>query len=211
MANVSAPNSKRFKGWYFDAVNNRLEYYYNGTKVGHLSANGMSITDDSTSRMADGVLDSNALSGTVLVSDVEAKVKQHVVRLGTIAAAASNGAGALMSDMKFVAPAAIKIVSAWAANISASDVTTGTATSSASYRRMTLIANTAGTGSGTDIVCSLNATASSASNATRAFTTVNSAIPAGSIILASHLTVGAETADGTDMAARIVQFVYELQ
>jgi len=204
MPNKPSPQSPRFKGWWNDMVNNRLEYYYNGTKVGHLTASGFTITDDVTARMTNGELTTDGVADG-------STVKQHVARLGTIAAVASNGAGALMSDIKFVAPAAIKIVSAWAANISASDVTTGTATSSASYRRVTLIANTAGTGSGTDIVASLNATASSASNATRAFTTVNSAIPAGSIILGSHLTVGAETADGTDMAARIFSIAYELQ
>ena len=51
-------------------------------------------------------------------------------------------------------------------------------------------------------MASLNATASLASLATRAFTTVASTILAGGIVLASHLTVGADTADGTDMAAR---------
>ena len=201
MANTSSPRSARFKGWFFDAVNNRLEYWFNGTKVGHLDATGFDITDDSTARMTDGLIQ-NAGTATGL--------KQNVVVLGSSGAVASNGAGAIYADIAFVAPADIKIVAAWKANISASDVTKGTATTSASYRRTNLVTNTAGTGSGTDIVASLNATASCASNATRAFATVASTVPSGAIILASHLTVGAETADGTDSAAGIWSIAYEL-
>lgn len=213
MANTNSPRSNRFKGWFFDGVNGRLEFWYNGTKVGHLNASGFTVTDDSTARITNGqVTTSGYGAGTIDTADVTAgqAVKQRTVRLGTAAAVASNGAGAILSDMQWVAPSDCKIVSAWRVNISASDVTKGTGTTSASYRRMTLVTNTAGTGSGTDIVCSLNATASCASLATRAFTTVNSTVPAGAIVLASHLTVGAETADGTDMAGNIVEFVYEL-
>lgn len=199
MPNRNAPYGGRYKGWFFDAVNNRLEYYFNGTKVGHLNASGMTITDDTTARMTDGVLGINGAA---------ANIETNVARIGTNAAVASNGAGAILSDIQWVAPYDCRIVSAWAVNISASDVTKGTATTSASYRRVNLVTNTAGTGSGTDIVCSLNATASLASLATRAFTTVASTIPAGAIVLASHLTVGAETGDGTDMAARIYHIAY---
>ncbi len=198
-ANRTTPQSPTFSGWFNNARNSRLEYWYNGTKVGHLDANGFSITQGTI--MTNGVLQLAGLSAAMR--------SQTVVRLGTVAAVASNGAGALVSDMQWVAPAAGLIVSAWAVNISASDVTTGTATSSASYRRFQLITNTAGTGSGTDIVASLNATASLGSLASRAFTTVASTVPAGALVIGSHLTVGAATADGTDMAARIIEFVYQ--
>ncbi|KKM66810.1 hypothetical protein LCGC14_1477410, partial [marine sediment metagenome] len=110
----------------------------------------------------------------------------------------------------FIAPAACKLVSAWAMNISASDVTKGVATTSASYRRMNLICNTAAAGTGTHIVASLNATAVAASWGTRAFTVVASTIPAGGVVRMSHLTVGAETGDGTDSAARVYMLAYEL-
>lgn len=133
-----------------------------------------------------------------------------VARLGSTAAVASNGAGAILPDCAFVAPANIKLLSAWRMNISASDVTVGTATSSASYRR-TNILNAGTAGSGTTIMASLNATASAASLTTRAFaTTANNTAPAGAILLASHLTVGAATADGTDMAAGHHLIAYEL-
>lgn len=210
MPNLNSPKGNRYKGWFYDGVNNRLEYWFNGTKVGHLDATGMDITDDSTARMTNGLLQTAGIdSAQVGTAAASGLIKQNFARIGTVAAVASNGAGALVSDIQWVAPAAVKIVSAWAANISASDVTKGTATTSASYRRFQLITNTAGTGSGTDIVCSLNATASAASLTTRAFTTVNSTIPAGAIVIGSHLTVGAETGDGTDMAARIFHIAYE--
>lgn len=193
MPNQNAPYGRRLRGWFWDQVNGRLEAYYNGTKVLHLTASGLSVTDDSTARMTNGV---------VQIAGARTELKTFVTPLGTSAAVASNGAGAILSDCVFVAPWDGQIISAWAENISASDVTKGTDTTSASFRRVTLVTNTAGTGSGTNIVASLNATASLASLATRAFTTVASTVPAGAIVLASHLTVGAETADGTDMAAR---------
>ena len=195
------PANPQYRGWKYDAVNSRLEFYYNGTKVGHLNASGFTVTDGSTARMTNGL---------VQIAGMATTLKQHVVRLGTTAAIASNGANAILPDVAFVAPADLKIVSAWRMNISASDVTTGTATSSASYRRLNLITNTAGTGSGTNIVASQNATASAASLVTRAFTTVASTVPAGAIVLASHLTVGAATADGTDTAASVIMMAYEL-
>lgn len=137
-------------------------------------------------------------------------MQTEIVRLGSAAAAASDGGGAILADMAFVAPADLKLVSAWRVNLTASDVTKGTAISSASYRRMQLITNTAGTGSGANIVASLNATASAASKVTRSFEIAASTVPANAIVLCSHLTVGADTADGTDMAANIVEIAYEL-
>src|SRR3990167_7638336 len=127
MANTNSPRSARFKGWFFDAVNNRLEYWFNGTKVGHLDATGMDITDDSTARMTNGALTN---------SGIASGLKTQQIKLGSIAAVASNGAEALLAltDMSWVAPQACKIVSAWRINHTASDVTKGTATTSASYR-----------------------------------------------------------------------------
>ncbi len=211
MANKNIPTSPTHNGWWYDALNARLEYYFRGTKVGHLDASGMSITDDSTARMTDGLVQTAGLAaGAVTDAKAAGTLKNHVARLGSVAAVASNGAGAIEADCAFVAPADLTIVAARRLNLTASDVTKGTSTTSASYRRMTLITNTAGTGSGTNIVASLNATASAASKVTRGFATVASTVPAGAIVLLSHLTVGAETADGTDAAACIVEIEYEL-
>lgn len=141
------------------------------------------------------------------------QIKQTPVfihRLGTVGAVASNGAGAIPDDTRFIAPYNMQILSAWRSNISASDVTKGTATSSASYRRMTIV-NGSTDGSGTTVMASLNATASCASLNSRAFaTTANNTIAAGCHMFASHLTVGAATADGTDMAANILFIAYSL-
>lgn len=211
MANTNTPRESRLKGWFFDQVNGRLEAYYNGTKVFHLNASGFSITDDTTARMTNGALTSSGLgAGVVGISAASAILKQHVGRLGTTAAIASNGSDAILPDVGFVAPANLVILSAWKLNMTASDVTKGTATTSASYRRFNLIVNTAGTGSGTTIVASMNATASLASLVTRAFAADSTlTVPAGAILLCSHLTVGAATADGTDAAAAIFEIAYQ--
>lgn len=198
--NTNTPAGQRHTGWYRDGVNGRLEMYYNGTKVGHLTASGLTITDDTTTYMS---------NGAVQIPGLATDLKIHVVRLGSGAAVASNGANAIFPDPFFVATANVQIVAAWKLNQTASDVTVGTATSSASYRRFTIITNTAGTGSGTNIVASLNATASQASLTTRAFTTVASTVSAGAIVLLSHLTVGAATADGTDSAAGVFMMAYQ--
>ncbi|KKM99551.1 hypothetical protein LCGC14_1146750 [marine sediment metagenome] len=198
MANKNIPTSPTHNGWWYDALNARLEFYFRGTKVGHLDASGFSVTDDTTARMTDGLVQNAGMA---------AAVKRTQITIGSHAAVASNGAGAVENNIVFTAPAACKLVSAWCMNISASDVTTGAA---ASYRRAQLICNTAAAGSGTDIIASANITASAALRVTRGFTTVASTIPAGGIVLMSHLTVGAESANRTDAAARYYGIEYEL-
>lgn len=174
----STPTGAKHTGWHRDAINSRLEVYYNGAYRGHFAA--------------------------------AAGVQTNVAKIGTVAAALSNAAGAIIAEEVFIAPAACKIVSAWAMNISASDVTKGTSITSLSYRRVNLICNTAAAGVGTDIVASLNATASAASWATRAFTMVASTVPAGGVVRLSHLSIGAATADGSESAARVYVLAYEL-
>ncbi|KKK91640.1 hypothetical protein LCGC14_2710920 [marine sediment metagenome] len=131
------------------------------------------------------------------------------VKLASSASLASNGAGAILGP-GFIAPASLKLISAWRLNHTAKDVTASTTRTSASYRRMTLITNTAAAGTGTNIVASLNATASADTHATRSFEMAASTVPTGAIILVSHLTVGAETANGTTMAACDIFVEYEL-
>ena len=45
-------------GWRFDKANSRLDYYYRGTRVGHINATGLYVngTAVSTNAMLDGVL-----------------------------------------------------------------------------------------------------------------------------------------------------------
>lgn len=210
----SAPNSPRFTGVYNDQLNGKVELYYRGTLVKSYDATTETSPSNITQTIAgavnfDGAVD---FDSTVQIDGAtfDANIKRVSVVLGTAAAIASNGADAILPDIKFVAPADLVITGAWRVGQTASDVTVGTATSSASYRRVTLVTNTAGTGSGTNIVASLNATASAASNASRSFTTVASTVPQGAIIIASQLTVGAQTADGTDSAASVYTMEYEL-
>ena len=43
MANVATPNSSIYSGWYYDAVNSRMNLYYRGTKVAHASATELQV------------------------------------------------------------------------------------------------------------------------------------------------------------------------
>jgi len=131
------------------------------------------------------------------------------VKMGTNTAIASNGAGAILNDTIWVAPANLKVVSAYRV-AHATEVTKGTATTSASYRRHNLI-NGGIAGTGTSIVASLNNTASNAATSSRAFaTTANNTVTKGALLYVSHLTVGAETGDGTDVANGSYFLEYEL-
>jgi len=133
-----------------------------------------------------------------------------VAPLGSTAAIASNGAGAILTAAHFVAPADLKVLSVNKIAMGGTEVTKGTATTSASYRRTNLI-NGGASGTGTVNMASLNNTASGAQYGTKAFvTTTNNTMAAGEIALLSHLTVGADTADGTDMAQSRFQLAYEL-
>lgn len=198
MANLTAPRSPRFKGWYFDAVNNQLEFWFNGTKIGGIDTSGLDVgSSDAGSFLVNSVVGSAALNSA----------QKHFVQV-TAAALASNGAGATLAGLLWSPTAAAVIDRVVALNQVAADVTVGTATSSASFRRVNIICNTAGAGTGTDIVASLNATASAAAGGTRGFTLAASTIPAYAVVRGSQLTVGAETADGTDAAARTYTIEY---
>jgi len=131
------------------------------------------------------------------------------VALGSSAAIASNGANAVLGQSYFVAPADLKVHRVFKV-ATANEVTTGTAVSSASYRRFNLI-NGGSAGTGTAIMASLNNTASTAAGGSKGFaTTANNTASAGQILYLSHLTVGAATADGTDAAASTFFAEYEL-
>lgn len=133
-----------------------------------------------------------------------------VANLGTVAAIASNGANAKLGAVGFVAPANLRILSAWKHNLSAAEVTAATSISSASYRRH-VIGNGGSAGTATTILASLNATSSAAASGSRAFSVDTTlTVAAGEIIHYSQLTVGAATADGTDAAACGLQIAYQL-
>lgn len=131
-------------------------------------------------------------------------------RLGTVVAVASGDANARPTDCSWVAPANGKLVGVWKHGLQANEVTKGTATTSASFRRHT-INNGGSAGTATTILASLNATSSQASLGSRGYAlAATPTFSQGDILYASHLTVGAATADGTDAAACIVEFEYQL-
>lgn len=133
-----------------------------------------------------------------------------VAQLGTVAAIASNGANAKPAALGFVAPANLRILSAWKHNLSANEVTAGTAISSASYRAH-YIGNGGSAGTATARLATLLATASAAASGARAFSVDSTlTVAAGEIIHYSQATVGAATADGTDAAACAIQIAYQL-
>lgn len=145
------------------------------------------------------------------LADIPAGNNGHgFINCGLVAAVASGGADARVTGAGFVAHADMKLLAAWKFDLRADEVTKGTATTSASYRRHTIV-NGGTAGTGTTLLASLNATASQASLGKRAYTMVaDVTIAKGEIVYLSHLSVGAATADGTDSAACMVGVAYQL-
>lgn len=148
--------------------------------------------------------------GKSIFADAPALYGHGVINLGTVAAIASGGANARPNPVGFVAFHDMRILSVWKHNLSASEVTVGTAVSSASYRRHRIL-NGGSAGSATTILASLNATASAPASGARLFTTDSTlTVSRGDVVYYDQLTVGAATADGTDAAACGLQLAYQL-
>ena len=127
----------------------------------------------------------------------------------TNAGVASNGANALIASAAFVTPNNVKVKRAWYIPW-ANAATKGTATTSATYKRINLL-NGGTSGTGTTIVASCNITASVGSKTSKAFsTTSNNTVTSGGILYFSALTVGGTSDDGTALQAGVLQVEYEL-
>jgi hypothetical protein len=127
----------------------------------------------------------------------------------TNASVASNGGNAVVASACFVAPNNIEVKRAWYAPW-ANACTKGTATSSATYRRLTVV-NGGSAGTGTTIMASANITASIASRGTKAFTTTaNNTANSGEILYFSQATVGGTCDDTTELQSGVLQLEYEL-
>ena len=117
-----------------------------------------------------------------------------------VASVASNGAAAT-ARVAFRAPQALVVDSIW---WQPNTVAQATASSDASYRRLTVLNGGQG-GAGTTVIGSLNLTTSLQSMATRAFTlaTVPASLKlaAGDTLIFSHATVGGDNAEGTVLRA----------
>jgi hypothetical protein len=127
----------------------------------------------------------------------------------TNAGVASNGANAVIASAAFVAPNNLIVNRAWYMPW-ANAATKGTATTSATYKRINLL-NGGTSGTGTTIIASCNLTASIASRGSKAFaTTANNTVSAGYILYFSALTVGGTSDDGTQLQAGVLEIEYEL-
>ena len=84
MPNRNAPSSARYSGWYMDKVNNVLEWYSNGTKVGQ--ASGSTVTyAGAVSATTTVAATTTITAGTGLtVTAGDAKVTAGNLRLGAI-------------------------------------------------------------------------------------------------------------------------------
>jgi len=127
----------------------------------------------------------------------------------TNAGVASNAANAVVASAAFVAPNDIKVKQAWYIPW-ANACTKGTATTSATYKRVTLV-NGGTSGTGTTLIASCNITASIASRGSKAFaTTASNTASGGEMLYFSALTVGGTSDDGTELKTGILQIEYEL-
>lgn len=98
---MAAPRSSTHTGWFLDAENSRLAYYYKGTKVGHINASGFTITDGTTPRMTDGLLAAAGLGANLKTGYVPLPLDSWRLTasddIPAIAVASGNG-GNLGSD-----------------------------------------------------------------------------------------------------------------
>lgn len=129
----------------------------------------------------------------------------------TVASVASDGAGARAGAIYVNRD--VRIKSAVYVPTGGNNATKGTATTSASYRRLTLV-NGGTAGTGTTVLASLNNTASLGSFGTSGFTLAGTAVASvsaasGEVIVLSHATVGTDQADATSLAAGVVWVTYE--
>ena len=127
----------------------------------------------------------------------------------TNAGVASNGANAVIASAGFVVPDNLQVNRVWYQPW-ANAATKGTATTSATYKRVNLY-NGGTAGTATTLMASCNITASIASRGSKAFaTTASNTASGGEILYFSALTVGGTSDDGTELKAGVLQIEYEL-
>ena len=52
MANTATPRSPNYNGWFYDAVNSRMDFYLRGTLVLRCGGNDLTVTDVLTAASA---------------------------------------------------------------------------------------------------------------------------------------------------------------
>ena len=125
MPNLNAPASKRFNGWYRDQVNNLLEIYHNGTKVGQ--ASGATVTW------------SGAQAGTALTAstgDVTASAGNLVATLGDLRITAGNARLGVVSAFATTEPTSAIVFKAGTAFAGAITTSSGLQASATVLRKI---------------------------------------------------------------------------
>ena len=88
MANAVSPTHK---GWDYDPVNARLDFYYQGTRVGHINASGLTtaaaLAATTTITAGTGL---TVTTGNTVNSAGDVRVTVGNVRLGVVSAFAST-------------------------------------------------------------------------------------------------------------------------
>lgn len=147
---------------------------------------------------------------------IQAETRRSVwLTMGAVthASVASNGANARLGQFTVLDPNGIRIRSAVWMPTGADQATHGTASTSASYRRLEIYNGaTSGTVTATaSRIGSLNLTASLASLGTRGFTIDTTVtVASGQVVYFSQSTVGGTDNDGTILAAGALNLSYEM-
>jgi hypothetical protein len=176
-------------------------------------ANGTwSVTDLTDGVQYDFVADVGAGPHVKLEGSGVGQKQVAVPIVVTHASVASNGADAKIAGQ--IGPFGgngIRVKAAWWTPTGTDQATKGTATTSASYKRLLMVnGGSAGTAV-SPVIATWNLTASVASLSATAHTSIDSSatVASNEIIYFSALTVGAATADGTELRAGQFAFSYE--
>jgi len=161
--------SPTHNGWRFDRANGRLDFYYRGTRVAHIDANGLDTAD------------SKILNNQAQVTGVATNARLHFARSQVFDL--DNGAGTTIDDVILRPDSAITITSA---RIVYSDATTGTVAAGSAK-----VGTTVGGG---EIVAATNYENTKAVGTTTAMSIVAGAVAAGTPITVRHTGVAATQA-----------------
>lgn len=133
-----------------------------------------------------------------------------VAVLGTQAAVGSTGANARSADVSFVAPANLKVLSAWRINQGTAEATNSNASRYRDYKLL----NGGTSGTGATVLASVRSgtAVGPAANGTQALTlAATPTVAQGEVIWGSALaSAGAASDDSTGLIASVVQIAYEL-
>lgn len=91
MPNKNAPAGSRYSGWYMDKVNNVLEWYSNGTKVGQASGSTVTmagaVSASTTITAGTGL---TVTTGNTVTSAGDSRITAGNLRLGVVSAFATT-------------------------------------------------------------------------------------------------------------------------